>query len=124
MLLCVPIESLKIVNPSDVELDVSENAFIEDLGFGNIELSAAEFETMKKNFKPKENNMHIEKVMGQKKPVVFIHVHKSLGTWACAAVRHAGGAAPKGADCCIRDDTPWTQKDFSFFDNENTCDAR
>lgn len=128
MLLLTQIESLKIMNPNDIAIEPEVNPLEmkkadSQVAFGNFELSAAEFNTMKKNFKPKLNNMHM-KAPGEKKPVLFIHVHKSLGTWACAAFRHAGGVAPQGGDCSLLEDTPWHQKDFEYFDKENTCDAR
>lgn len=119
LMLCVHwgLEALRLPEQKQLSHQRSEI----DAGFGDSELTREEFELMKYNFVPKLNNLHITKPT---KPILFIHVHKSLGTWACRVARLAGATAPEGGDCNQLTDGPWHHKDFTFFDNENTCNAR
>lgn len=107
-----------------------KEAFSQMVASLSDEVSPQEVETMKRNYKPQNGikfNLVTKKV---KKPLMFIHVHKSLGTWACAVAKGNHAVVPKfgssgeDADCVTVSDSPWHAKEFEFFDRENTCAAR
>jgi hypothetical protein len=112
------VSSLRRVPPDVAKFDVK------GMSFGDNELTAAEYANMIKNFRPKLTREHMK--MKAKKPIMFIHVHKSLGTWACKAAVSSGFNTPGGMshDCTLGEDTPWHFKEFSYFDKQNTCAAR
>jgi hypothetical protein len=66
--------------------------------------------------------IHVAQDQNSLKPLMFIHVHKSLGTWMCFVVKHAGGSSVIGnPDCTMPEDSCWSS---SAFGSKSTCAAR
>jgi len=90
-------------------------------------LTHREVSAMKANFKPHGlNTGELYRAQYDERGHVFIHVHKSMGTWMCAM---ANSQMPKLilplADCSRPKDLPWgNYGSWDFFDKQNTCSAR
>mmetsp|Transcript_17383 Transcript_17383/g.47160 ORF Transcript_17383/g.47160 Transcript_17383/m.47160 type:complete len:319 (-) Transcript_17383:117-1073(-) len=65
--------------------------------------------------------IHVAQNQDSLKPLMFIHVHKSLGSWMCWVVQFVGGSSIDHQDCSAPDDTCWAS---SAFDYKSTCAAR
>lgn len=65
-----------------------------------------------------------KKILRTRKAMVFLHVHKSLGTWMCTNARANGATTPmQDIDCAEPGDMVWSAKTWDFF-NENSCYER
>ncbi|CAK0799674.1 unnamed protein product [Prorocentrum cordatum] len=60
----------------------------------------------------------------QRLPMVYLHVHKSLGTWMCKMARAQNASRPGDADCATHDDWIWAKKSWEWYDFDNTCSRR
>lgn len=57
-------------------------------------------------------------------PMVYLHVHKSLGTWMCKMAKLHDASVPQDADCATHDDWIWADRSWRWYDLENTCSRR
>ena len=104
--------------------------FVRPLAVPNVQglgdLFEAEFASMIRNFKPESGSLNAHNLVSVSnrstlKPLMYVHVHKSLGTWMCWAANAHGAATHDDADCSEREDSCWGASEF---DSTGTCAAR
>jgi len=65
--------------------------------------------------------LHVALNQDSLKPLMFVHVHKSLGTWMCSIAKVSGASSADGPDCSELEDNCWAS---SAFGSKSTCAAR
>jgi hypothetical protein len=93
----------------------------------NTHLSSKEISAMVENYNRSladEVASRTFPAVEQRLPMIYLHVHKSLGTWMCRMARAQNASRPGDVDCATHDDWIWAKKSWDWYDRENTCSRR